>query len=145
MRLSLTGASVRRGGRNKNNGDNTLAKRNDQLWEVPYLPIDPKDLGRTYEAVIRVNSQSGKGGVAYLLKTDHGLELPRALQVDFSRIVQDWTDRTGKEASSSDIWTMFCQRYLGEGEINLVEYRTFPDARAFPEKAESGIPMLARI
>ena len=75
-----------------------------------------------------VNSQSGKGGVAYLLKTDHGLELPRALQVEFSRIVQDWTESTGKEASSSDIWTMFCQKYLGEGEIDLVEYRTFPNA-----------------
>jgi 2-isopropylmalate synthase len=109
-------------------GFDALAKRNDELWEVPYLPIDPKDLGRTYEAVIRVNSQSGKGGVAYLLKADHGLELPRALQVEFSRIVQDWTDRTGKEASSSDIWTMFCQSYRGESEIDLVEYRTFPDA-----------------
>src|SRR5213082_4325288 len=82
-------------------GFDALQKRNDDLWEVPYLPIDPKDLGRSYEAVIRVNSQSGKGGVAYLLKADHGLELPRALQVEFSRIVQDWTDRTGKEASSS--------------------------------------------
>src|SRR5467141_2780836 len=109
-------------------GFEALAKRNDELWEVPYLPIDPKDLGRSYEAVIRVNSQSGKGGVAYLLKTDHGLELPRALQVEFSRIVQDWTDRTGKEVSSSDIWTMFCQRYFGDGEIDLVEYRTFPNA-----------------
>jgi 2-isopropylmalate synthase len=109
-------------------GFEALAKRNDEFWEVPYLPIDPKDLGRTYEAVIRVNSQSGKGGVAYLLKADHGLELPRALQVEFSRIVQGWTDRTGKEASSADIWTMFCQRYLAEGEIDLVEYRTFPDA-----------------
>jgi 2-isopropylmalate synthase len=109
-------------------GFEALAKRNDEFWEVPYLPIDPKDLGRSYEAVIRVNSQSGKGGVAFLLKTDHGLELPRALQVEFSRIVQDWTDRTGKEASSADIWTMFCQTYLGEGEIDLVEYRTFPDA-----------------
>src|SRR3954451_14164488 len=79
-----------------------LAKRNDELWEVPYLPIDSKDLGRTYEAVIRVNSQPGKCGVAYLLKTDHGLELSRALQVEFSCIVQDWTDRTGKEASSSE-------------------------------------------
>jgi 2-isopropylmalate synthase len=78
--------------------------------------------------LIRVNSQSGKGGVAYLLKTDHGLELPRALQVEFSRIVQDWTERTGKEASSPDIWTMFCQRYFDEGEIDLVEYRTFPNA-----------------
>jgi 2-isopropylmalate synthase len=109
-------------------GFEALAQRNDELWEVPYLPIDPKDVGRTYEAVIRVNSQSGKGGVAYLLKADHGLELPRALQVEFSRIVQDWTDRTGKEAGSSDIWAMFCQTYLGEGVIDLAEYRTFPDA-----------------
>ena len=66
-------------------GFEALEKRNDDLWEVPYLPIDPKDLGRTYEAVIRVNSQSGKGGVAYLLKADHGLDLPRALQIEFSR------------------------------------------------------------
>jgi 2-isopropylmalate synthase len=110
-------------------GFEVLAKRNDELWEVPYLPIDPKDLGRTYETVIRVNSQSGKGGVAYLLKADHGLELPRALQVEFSRIVQDWTDRTGKEASSSDISAMFCQTYLGEGDIDLVEYRTSPNAK----------------
>ena len=109
-------------------GFEALAKRNDELWEVPYLPIDPKDLGRTYEAVIRVNSQSGKGGIAYLLKADHGLELPRALQVEFSRVVQGWTERTGKEASSSDIWTMFCQEYLGRGEIDLVEYRTVPNA-----------------
>ncbi len=69
-------------------GFEALAKRNDGVWEVPYLPIDPKDLGRTYEAVIRVNSQSGKGGVAYLLKEDHGLDLPRNLQIEFSRIVQ---------------------------------------------------------
>jgi 2-isopropylmalate synthase len=109
-------------------GFEALAKRNDELWEVPYLPMDPKDIGRTYEAVIRVNSQSGKGGIAYLLKADHGLELPRALQVEFSRIVQDWTDRTGKEAGSADIWAMFYQTYLGEGEVDLVEYRAFPDA-----------------
>jgi 2-isopropylmalate synthase len=109
-------------------GFEALAKRNDELWEVPYLPIDPKDLGRTYEAVIRINSQSGKGGVAYLLKADHGLELPRAFQVDFSRIVQEWTDRTGKEAGPSDVWTMFSQTYLGDDEIGLVQYRTFPDA-----------------
>src|SRR6266403_239952 len=67
-------------------GFEALAGRNDTLWEVPYLPIDPKDLGRTYEAVIRVNSQSGKGGVAYVMKADHGLDLPRALQVEFSRV-----------------------------------------------------------
>jgi 2-isopropylmalate synthase len=109
-------------------GFEALAKRNDEVWEVPYLPIDPKDIGRNYEAVIRVNSQSGKSGIAYLLKTDHGLELPRALQVEFSKIVQDWADRTGNEASSSDIWNMFCQTYLREGEVDLVEYRTFPSA-----------------
>ncbi len=78
-------------------GFEALAKRNDALWEVPYLPIDPKDLGRTYEAVIRVNSQSGKGGVAYVLKADHGLDLPRGLQIEFSKVVQEVADRTGKE------------------------------------------------
>ena len=109
-------------------GFEALAKRNDEFWEVPYLPIDPKDLGRTYEAVIRVNSQSGKGGVAYLLKTDHGLDLPRGLQVEFSKVVQDWTDRTGKEASSADIWTMFQQTYLATDRLGFVEYRTVPDA-----------------
>src|SRR5579883_2386358 len=88
-------------------GLDALAKRNDELWEVPYLPIDPKDLGRSYEAVIRVNSQSGKGGVAYLLKADHGLDLPRPLQIEFSRIVQEMTDRTGKEATGDDIWRLF--------------------------------------
>src|SRR5271155_988395 len=110
-------------------GFEALAKRNDEFWEVPYLPIDPKDLGRSYEAVIRVNSQSGKGGVAYLLKTDHGLDLPRGLQVEFSKIVQDWTDRTGKEASSVDIWTMFQETYLADDRLGFVEYRTVPDAR----------------
>jgi 2-isopropylmalate synthase len=110
-------------------GFEALAKQNSEIWEVPYLPIDPKDLGRTYEAVIRVNSQSGKGGVAYLLKADHGLELPRALQIEFSHVVQDWTDRTGKEASSSDIWTMFGQRYLAAEDLNLLEYRTFPNPK----------------
>ncbi len=109
-------------------GFEALTKRNDELWEVPYLPIDPKDLGRTYEAVIRVNSQSGKGGVAYLLKTDHGFDLPRGLQVEFSRIVQEWTDRTGKEISSNQIWRMFQDTYLAEDKLKLVEYRTLPDA-----------------
>ena len=110
-------------------GLEALEKRNDGLWEVPYLPIDPKDLGRTYEAVIRVNSQSGKGGVAYLLKTDHGFDLPRALQVEFSKIVQAWTDKTGKEASSAEIWRMFQETYLDEQKLALAEYRTLPDAK----------------
>jgi len=109
-------------------GFDALEKRNDELWEVPYLPIDPKDLGRSYEAVIRVNSQSGKGGVAYLLKTDHGLDLPRGLQIEFSKVIQEWTDKTGKEASSADIWTMFQDTYLSEAKLGFVEYRTVPDA-----------------
>jgi len=108
-------------------GFEALEKRNDELLEVPYLPIDPKDLGRTYEAVIRVNSQSGKGGVAYLLKTDHGFDLPRGLQVEFSKIVQQWTDKTGKEVTSADIWRMFQETYLAEDALKLEEYRILPD------------------
>ncbi|MFB7885276.1 2-isopropylmalate synthase [Microbacterium sp. NPDC056057] len=81
-------------------------------WAVPYLPIDPKDLGRSYEAVIRVNSQSGKGGVAYLLKTDHSLDLPRKLQIDFSGVVQAKTDAEGGEVTSDQIWKIFTDEYL---------------------------------
>ena len=81
-------------------------------WEAPYLPIDPKDVGRTYEAVIRVNSQSGKGGVAYILKADHKLDLPRRLQIEFSRAVQQHTDDSGKEMSPDDIWQAFKAEYL---------------------------------
>jgi 2-isopropylmalate synthase len=85
---------------------------NDLVWAVPYLPVDPKDLGRTYEAVIRVNSQSGKGGVAYLLKTDHALDLPRKLQIDFSGVVQAKTDEQGGEMTSDAIWSIFQDEYL---------------------------------
>ena len=81
-------------------------------WAVPYLPVDPKDLGRSYEAVIRVNSQSGKGGVAYLLKTDHSLDLPRRLQIEFSAVVQGVTDSEGGEVSSDEIWRIFQDEYL---------------------------------
>ena len=108
-------------------GFDALEKRNDDLWEVPYLPIDPNDLGRTYEAVIRVNSQSGKGGVAYLLKTDHGFDLPRGLQVEFSKIVQQWTDKTGKEVTSAEIWRMFQETYLAQDVLALTESRILPD------------------
>lgn len=83
-----------------------------QVWAVPYLPIDPKDVGRSYEAVIRVNSQSGKGGVAYLLKTDHSLDLPRKLQIEFSRVIQNHTDSSGGEVSSERIWEIFQDEYL---------------------------------
>ncbi|GGK95565.1 2-isopropylmalate synthase [Curtobacterium luteum] len=81
-------------------------------WAVPYLPVDPKDIGRSYEAVIRVNSQSGKGGVAYLLKTDHALDLPRKLQIEFSGVVQQHTDAEGGEFSSERIWDLFRDEYL---------------------------------
>ncbi|MCE7482358.1 2-isopropylmalate synthase [Microbacterium profundi] len=81
-------------------------------WAVPYLPIDPKDLGRSYEAVIRVNSQSGKGGIAYLLKTDHAIDLPRKLQIEFSGVVQSKTDAEGGEVTSDQIWSIFNDEYL---------------------------------
>jgi len=84
----------------------------DLEWAVPYLPVDPRDLGRSYEAVIRVNSQSGKGGVAYLLKTDHSLDLPRRLQIEFSSVVQGFTDSEGGEVSSDEIWRIFQDEYL---------------------------------
>jgi 2-isopropylmalate synthase len=85
---------------------------NDLQWAVPYLPIDPKDVGRGYEAVVRVNSQSGKGGVAYLLKTDHALDLPRKLQIEFSGVVQTKTDAEGGEVTSDQIWGIFQDEYL---------------------------------
>jgi 2-isopropylmalate synthase len=81
-------------------------------WAVPYLPIDPKDIGRSYEAVIRVNSQSGKGGVAYLMKTEHHLDLPRRLQIEFSKIVQEKTDTQGGEVSADELWAIFEDEYL---------------------------------
>jgi len=84
----------------------------DMVWEMPYLPIDPKDVGRSYEAVIRVNSQSGKGGIAYLLKEDRHLDLPRRLQIEFSRVVQREADTTGQEISSDELWEIFHDEYL---------------------------------
>ena len=82
------------------------------VWEVPYLPIDPKDVGRDYEAVIRVNSQSGKGGVAYIMKTDHGINMPRAMQAEFSAAVQEITDTRGGEVNSTQMWEIFSHEYL---------------------------------
>ncbi|MEU5844029.1 2-isopropylmalate synthase [Rhodococcus sp. NPDC047139] len=84
----------------------------DHTWAVPYLPIDPKDVGRTYEAVIRVNSQSGKGGIAYIMKHDHGLNLPRRLQIEFSQAVQKVTDGEGGEVSPKEMWDIFHEEYL---------------------------------
>ncbi|WP_396656353.1 2-isopropylmalate synthase [Microbacterium sp.] len=107
----------------------------DELeWAVPYLPIDPKDLGRSYEAVIRVNSQSGKGGVAYLLKADHALDLPRRLQIEFSGVVQAKTDAEGGEVTSEEIWSIFTDEYLPAsaaddkwGRFELLSTRTQSD------------------
>jgi len=90
----------------------------EYTWGVPYLPIDPKDVGRSYEAVIRVNSQSGKGGVAYLLKADHNLELPRKLQIEFSRVVQEHTDSQGGEVTSEQLWEIFQDEYLPSQDVN---------------------------
>ncbi len=100
------------------------AARNDQVWDVPYLPIDPKDLGRDYEAVIRVNSQSGKGGVAWVLEQDKGLKLPKRLQADFSRHVQAMADETSRELNATDIWGRFEQTYLARtgDRFQLVDY-----------------------
>lgn len=110
-------------------------KHVDELvWGVPYLPVDPKDLGRTYEAVIRVNSQSGKGGVAYLLKADHALDLPRKLQIEFSGVVQAKTDAEGGEVTSEQIWEIFQDEYLPSpdpdakwGRFELLSTRTASD------------------
>jgi 2-isopropylmalate synthase len=86
------------------------------VWDMPYLPIDPQDLGRSYDAVIRVNSQSGKGGIAYLLESEHGLELPRRLQIEFSQVVQAVMDSDGRELTAADLWRIFAAHYRLEGE-----------------------------
>lgn len=103
-----------------------MKSSNSKVWEVPYLPIDPLDLGRSYEAVIRVNSQSGKGGVAYLLQTDYGLDLPRRLQVEFSTSIQKLADDSGKEISSKVIWNEFQSLYLKNGTYELVDHSLLP-------------------
>ncbi len=101
------------------------AQRNDELWQVPYLPIDPADLGQSYEAVIRVNSQSGKGGVAWVLEQDQGLKLPKRMQANFSSTVQELSDSTGRELTSTDIWEAFEKRYhlKGEGRFRLIDFQ----------------------
>jgi len=93
-------------------------------WAVPYLPIDHRDVGRTYEAVIRVNSQSGKGGVAFVMKAEHQLELPRRMQIEFSRVIQAHTDAQGGEVSPAQMWDIFSAEYLTAGEMVLVSCQT---------------------
>jgi 2-isopropylmalate synthase len=113
-----------------------------EFWEVPYLPIDPKHTGRTYEAIIRVNSQSGKGGVAYLLETEHGLDLPRAMQVEFSKRVQELTEATGTEISPTEIWDVFTTTYQPENPtIQLLSSEVAADqhlTRIFAQLIVSG-------
>jgi 2-isopropylmalate synthase len=107
------------------------ARREGDVWDMPYLPIDPKDLGRSYEAVIRVNSQSGKGGIAYLLENEFGLELPRRLQIEFSQVVQSVMDASGKELSAQDLLTLFEQTY-GTRSV------TAPEQLVIEESTQSG-------
>jgi 2-isopropylmalate synthase len=111
-------------------GFDAQEKRNDPLFQVPYLPIDPKDVGRDYEAVIRINSQSGKGGIAYILQADHGLDLPRPLQIAFSKIAQEQMDEEGKELTSAALWSLFSKTYLlADAPLELITHKTFPAAQ----------------
>ncbi|TRL40107.1 2-isopropylmalate synthase [Rhizobium straminoryzae] len=111
-----------------NKGMKAIKSANSPLWEVPYLPIDPQDVGRTYEAIIRINSQSGKGGIAYILQQDYGINLPRNLQVEFREDIQRITDEEGKELPSKRIYERFIERYVEqpEGRIKFVDHHTYP-------------------
>jgi 2-isopropylmalate synthase len=111
-----------------NKGFKAMAASNAPLWEVPYLPIDPMDLGRSYEAVIRINSQSGKGGIAYILEKEHGIELPRRLQIEFSKAVQAIADGEGVELPAERLWSAFEGEYLdGNGRYGFVEHNARSD------------------
>ena len=112
-----------------NKGMKAMKKSNKTLWEVPYLPIDPQDVGRSYEAIIRINSQSGKGGIAYILQEDYGLNLPRAMQIEFRNVIQTITDEEGKELPSKRIYDEFIKTYVkqNEGRFSFVDYTTKAD------------------
>lgn len=112
-----------------NKGMKAIKTANKPLWEVPYLPIDPQDVGRSYEAIIRINSQSGKGGIAYVLQADYGLNLPRNLQVEFRGDIQDITDREGRELPVKEIYERFMELYVDQPDarIKFVDHQTFPD------------------
>ena len=103
-------------------GMEAISKSNQEKWEVPYLPIDPSDIGKTYEAIIRVNSQSGKAGSAWLLEQDHNIFLPRGAQIQFSKLVQKIADKTGKEITSQIIWDIFKKEYLNDGKFKLIDF-----------------------
>ncbi len=112
-------------------GMTALKGANSELWEVPYLPIDPADVGRDYEAIIRINSQSGKGGIAYILQEEFSMNLPRRLQIEFSQVVQSLTDDTGLEISSGELWDVFNREYLERDEpFEILDHQTMPDTHA---------------
>jgi 2-isopropylmalate synthase len=111
-----------------NKGFKALQASNSKVWEVPYLPIDPADLGRSYEAIIRINSQSGKGGIAYILKSDYGIDMPRLLQVEFSKVIQQIAEETGKEIQPTLIWDTFRKEYLeNTNPITFHGHTTLPE------------------
>ena len=105
-------------------GMEAISKSNEPHWEVPYLPIDPSDIGRTYEAIIRVNSQSGKAGSAWLLEQEHNINIPRGAQIQFSEAVQSIADKTGKEITPDMIWDIFEQEFLRKGKFSLIKFKT---------------------
>jgi len=111
-----------------NKGMKAIKTANKPLWEVPYLPIDPRDVGRSYEAIIRINSQSGKGGIAYILQEDYGINLPRNLQVEFREDIQRITDEEGKELPSKRIYERFIERYVEQpgARIKFIDHHTYP-------------------
>ena len=122
-------------------GMDAIANTDSPYWEVPYLPIDPADIGRTFEAIIRVNSQSGKGGVAYLLEADHHIRLPRGAEIELSKAVQKVADTTGKEITSTDIFDIFCQEYINQnGPFALIAFDSHkPDSSSEIEEVTATI------
>ena len=110
-----------------NKGMKEVQEKQGDLWDVPYLPMDPADVGRTYEAIIRINSQSGKGGISYILETDYGVSLPKRAQAEFSKVIQQITDREGHEVKPEQIWDVFNAEYLDQnGPITFLSYQTMP-------------------
>jgi 2-isopropylmalate synthase len=114
------------------------ARQENDIWDMPYLPVDPKDLGRSYEAVIRVNSQSGKGGISYLLESEFGLELPRRLQIEFSEVVQTVMDSTGKELTAQDLYDLF-EREYGVRDVAA------PSHQVLEEAGSTQVTMIAEV
>ncbi|MGV2126055.1 2-isopropylmalate synthase [Agrobacterium vitis] len=122
-----------------NKGMKAVKKANSPVWEVPYLPIDPQDVGRSYEAIIRINSQSGKGGIAYILQQDYGINLPRNLQVEFREEIQRITDEEGVELPSKRIYDSFISRYIHQPNARL----KFVDHHTYPDTATKGVRIVA--